>query len=157
MALQLEAPLLTYHYGNHTIISRWVGERPAAGADREIRGGPLYPAEDVRAVLSGAGLNKVSTWTRKCLVDAQKLSFGTRDIGELVEFALRHGRYLGSEWCEQKSGGPWAACDAYSLIRREKLPHTGRELDVEYYIKFAISRTGNVILVASCHPPEDRS
>ena len=52
--------------------------------------------------------------------------------------------------------GPWAACDAYVLVRTEHLPHLRKDMECEYYIKFAIGKTGTVLLLASCHLPEDR-
>ncbi|PLY15334.1 MAG: hypothetical protein C0631_07640 [Sedimenticola sp.] len=73
-----------------------------------------------------------------------------------MEIAVQSGRFRGAEWCVQHPNGPWAACDAYSFVRREWLAHAHREMSMEYYIKFAIAKTGKLLLVVSCHPPEDR-
>ncbi len=78
------------------------------------------------------------------------------DLHELLEMALRAGRFRGTEWCVQRPDGPWAACDAYVVVRREWVPNAHREMDMEYYIKFAMAKTRTVLLVISCHPPEDR-
>ncbi|NKC13647.1 MAG: hypothetical protein GKR94_16095 [Gammaproteobacteria bacterium] len=72
-----------------------------------------------------------------------------------MEIALRSGRFRGSEWCKHSPNGPWAACDAYSLARRERMPYGRTQMDVEYYVKFAVAKTGKLLIV-SCHPPEER-
>lgn len=74
------------------------------------------------------------------------------ELVELVTETLNKGRYIGSEWCQHKPSGPWAACDAYCLIRREWFPAAHREMDMEYYLKCAIGVSGVVLLLASCHP-----
>lgn len=142
---------------NTTIVSRFTGELPyGEGANRKIQGGPLYPADDVLALLAGAGSQGVTAWTRKCGEDMQKWELDADDLHELIKVALKTGRFRGAEWCEQKPGGPWAACDAYSFMRKEWVSYAHREMDMEYYIKFAIAKTGKVLLVVSCHPPEER-
>lgn len=143
---------------NTTIISRYIGELPLnGGGSRKISGGPLYPADEVLALLSASGSSAVNAWTDKCVRDIQKWALDADDLCELMTIALRSGRFRGAEWCVQRPNGPWAACDAYSLMRQEWMPHAHREMDMEYYIKFAIAKTGKVLLVISCHPPENRS
>lgn len=142
---------------NKTIVSRFTGNFPLdEGAPRKIAEGPLYPATEVLALLAESGAQAVSAWTRKCQSDMQKWSLDTDDLCELMEIALRSGHFRGAEWCVQRPNGPWAACDAYSLVRREWVAHARREIDMEYYIKFAIAKTGKVLLVVSCHPSENR-
>ncbi|WP_291820171.1 hypothetical protein [Marinobacter sp.] len=106
------------------------------------RGGPIEP--EARA------------WTRKCKDDLQKYTLDAADTVELLTEALQHGRYRDLEWCEQRPTGPRAACDAYTLARKEWIPYAHKEFPIEYYIKFAIAKTGTVILLVSCHLPEDR-
>jgi hypothetical protein len=60
------------------------------------------------------------------------------------------GRYIDSEWCENGKGA-WAACDAYEVSRDDVIPATGKRSRIRYYVKFAIGKTGNILLVASCH------
>ena len=43
-------------------------------------------------------------------------------------------------------------CDAYSVTRQEWHEHAGKHLNVSYYLKFAISQTGQLLLMASNHP-----
>jgi hypothetical protein len=64
---------------------------------------------------------------------------------------LRTNDYIDSEWCENGKGAI-AACDAYSVRLIEKAPATGQPLQMEYFLKFAISKTGTVLLLVSCHP-----
>ncbi len=142
---------------NKTIVSRYQAALPpSAGANRTIRAGPLYPAADVMTLLTIEGSGAVRAWTRKASADLQKLSLDADDLVELIKDALTQGRYRRSEWCIQRPNGPWAACDAYSLERREWNQYAHKELPVEYYVKFAIAKTGKVLLLASCHLPENR-
>lgn len=142
---------------NTTIVSRFTGELPLqAGACRKIAGGPLYPEEEVLALLAGTGGEAVRAWTERCSRDLQKWSLDADDLCELIDIAVRAGRFIGAEWCVQHPNGPWAACDAYSLVRQEWVPHARRDMEFTYYVKFAIAKTGKVLLVVSCHPPEDR-
>jgi hypothetical protein len=142
---------------NTTIVSRHQATPPQSEkANRTIRGGPLYPPADAMRLLADEGSGAVSAWTRKATADLQKLSLDGDDLVRLIEDALSQGRYLGSEWCVQRPNGPWAACDAYSLLRREWNQNARKELPVEYYVKFAIAKTGKVLLLVSCHLPENR-
>jgi len=142
---------------NKTVVSEFVGDPPVAeGACRKIAGGPLYSAAKVLALLAKSGPQGIRAWTDKCIKDIQKWSMDTEDLCDLIAAAVRAGRFRGAEWCVQRPNGPWAACDAYSIVRREWIRHAGKELNVEYYIKFAIAKTGQLLLVVSCHPPEDR-
>ncbi|HHF3183988.1 TPA: hypothetical protein ACVOYQ_001460 [Vibrio alginolyticus] len=82
----------------------------------------------------------------------QKWEFDQDDITELTQYAIRFGQYIDSEWCQSKADGPWAACDAYRFIRKEWNDNAFKELNVAYYIKVAIGKTGKVLLLVSCHP-----
>ncbi len=142
---------------NITIVSRFSdGLPPGEGETRKIPGGPLYPAAEVLELLADVGDQAVRAWTDKCSKDMQKWSLDADDLCELLRIALNSGRFLGAEWCVQRPDGPWAACDAYSLVRQEWVCHARREMDMEYYIKFAIAKTGKILLVVSCHPPESK-
>lgn len=137
---------------NSIIVSRYSNDLPLAGSvSRKIHGGPLYTASEVLGLLREGGENAVLAWTRKCQQDMQKFSLDNDDVCELIKAALHSGRYKDSEWCVQHPNGPWAACDAYSLQRREWMERIDGYLDMEYYIKFAIAKTGQMLLVASCH------
>lgn len=142
---------------NTVVVSEFAGDPPLAeGACREIAVGPLYPGAKILALLARSGSRAVRVWTKKCGTDLQKCSLDTEDLCELLATAVRSGRFCGAEWCVQRPNGPWAACDAYSVVRREWIAHAHKEFDVEYYLKFAIAKTGQLLLVASCHLPEDR-
>jgi hypothetical protein len=136
-------------------VSAYAGTPPADGESRKIQGGPLYGAEAINQILL-RGEESFTAWTRKCKDDLQKYALDGQDVVELIAEALRVGRYRDSEWCRQNSRGPWAACDAYTLTRKEWIPHAHKEFLIEYYIKFAISKTGTLVLLVSCHLPEDR-
>ena len=55
-----------------------------------------------------------------------------------------------------KPSGPWAACDAYQLWHNEWVQAAYKEMCFEYYIKFAIGKSGKLLLLVSCHEPQDR-
>ncbi len=135
---------------NYRVVSRYAGELPAKGNSRKISAGPLYSVADVLPIL-GSGSASIITWTKKCISDVQKLSLDDEDLLELLKLAVRSGRFRGSEWCEQKPGGPWAACDAYAVIRSEWIQTARKKMDIEYYIKFAIGKKGTILLLISCH------
>lgn len=136
-------------------ISRYTGVPPKDGAtNRERRiGGQLYSRADVEALIQDP--TAIRLWTSKCQRDTARLELEENGVADLVREALRHGKRRPAEWCEQNPNGPWAACDAYVLRRKEWNDATRREMDCEYYLKFAISKTGKLLLMASCHLPEN--
>jgi len=142
---------------NNTNISGYNGVVPASmDADRVIWGGPLYQPDDVLKLLGAKGCEGVIPWTRKCKNDLQKYSMNTEDALDLINRCLRTGQFLGSEWCKQNPNGPWAASDAYRIFVRQWVKATHKEMDFEYYIKFAIGKTGLILLLVSCHLSENR-
>lgn len=143
---------------NTKIVSRYTGALPKdSEADLRIPNGPLYLACDILELLTSDGNKAIKAWTKKCIEDLQKWSLDEDNLLELSELALRSGRFIGAQWCQQNPNGPWAACDAYHVTRNEWIVTAHKEMDIEYYIKFAISKTGKILLFASCHPPKDRN
>lgn len=141
---------------SHTIVSRF--RTPPlpweAGTQRKLRDGPLYAPNEVIEFLEKPETNNLLAWTRDCITDLQQLELDAEDLSALVRAAVTKGKFLGSEWCQQHPAGPWAACDAYSATRNEWNANVSKELSVEYYIKFAISKSETNILLASCHLPK---
>lgn len=132
------------------ILSRYQqGLNPTAQGRQKIAGGPLYPACDVMPLLTP---ERITAWTRGCIQDLQKWSMDMEDVAALLKLALLEGRYQDSEWCKQKPDGAWAACDAYVVVERRLNEAVGQYLNTEFYLKFAINKTGQVILVVSSHP-----
>lgn len=137
---------------NIKIVSRYKGPPPPLGQnDRPIAGGPLYPAEEVLSLLREHGGAAIRPITARCIRDVQSLGLGHEDLCDLVVAAVRSGRFIGAKWCAQGARGPWAACDAYQVTRLETVGRAGQEMRMDYYVKFAISCTGAVLLVVSCH------
>jgi len=110
--------------------------------------GPLYGLNRIRTLAQDE--DKVQALTRNCRRDVDKFFDG--DYGEVAALilAVKASDYIDSEWCENGSGGT-AACDAYSLQRSEVIPATGKVVTFEYFLKFAIAKGGNLVLVVSCH------
>lgn len=136
------------------VISRFNANPPVtnAPANRKIEGGPLYPPAEVLDLLNSNA--KVLPWTKKCRSDVQRLSLEDA-LPELLKAAIEAKVYNDSEWCVGQNGGPWAACDVYILCRTEIMEASKIELKLTYYLKFAIAKTGNILLLASCHLSED--
>lgn len=142
---------------NKTIVSGFTGDLPLdEGACRKIAGGPLYPAGEVLALLAREREQAIELWTRKCKSDVQKYGLNLDDLHGLLDEAVGNGNYRGSEWCVQRPNGPWAACDVYRLFRNEWIEYAHKFMKMEYYLKFAMARSGQLLLLVSCHLSEDR-
>jgi hypothetical protein len=119
------------------------------GDDRKIIGGPLFAVEDIRIAL---GNGQIRAITPKCRNNLQDLGLDMEDLKELVNDALDIGRYKDSEWAIVNSErGVWIACDAYVLRKEERIKNAIENRVVEYYLKFSLSDTGEMILTVSCH------
>lgn len=133
-------------------ISAYQGE--PTGRNDKISGGPLYDKMQILALLDDRGGLGISAWTEKCIDDVADLGFdadGNKGLAELIRYALMHGRYRDSEWCLQKPSGPWVAADAYDLTRSEWIDAAYKELPISYFVKFAVAKTGQLLLIVSCH------
>lgn len=142
---------------NTRIVSRFAGGSPPSAdmASRKIAGGPLYEQAAVHEVLE-QGESVIVLWTQKCISDLKKYELDHEGVMRLIRLALTRGRFKGSEWCVSKPGGVWAACDSYQVVDKQWVPAAHKDMDFEYYLKFAIGKTGQVILTVSCHLPEER-
>ena len=130
-----------------TIVSRYKLNFPSEGGSLKITGkSPIYDPQEILTSSTSA-----SPWTRKCRNDVFNLGFDNQDLLELIKIAVGTGIFKGSEWCESKPGGPWAACDAYSVSRVEINEETEKKYQCYYFVKFCISDTGSVLLTVSCH------
>lgn len=128
-------------------ISAYNGEPPQFGNTRKILVGPLYGLRAVQSLTQTP--SAVNLWTQKCRRDVSDLGFDIADVCELIR-ELKDRDYRDSEWCENGRGA-WAACDAYTLRRLEFLEKAGKSFPMEYYLKFALSKTGALLLMVSCH------
>ncbi|MBL8399538.1 MAG: hypothetical protein JNL00_00575 [Candidatus Accumulibacter sp.] len=91
----------------------------------------------------------VKLWTGKCRRDVANLTLDAADVGALLQ-ELTERDYRDSEWCDNGKGA-WAACDAYNLRRNEYVETAGKTFRMEYFLKFALSKTGKLVLMVSCH------
>jgi len=134
-------------------ISRYPERVPDAavtGRTRTIANAPIY---DPNEVLALAQAGKIMLWTPGARRDAAKWSIDTTDVSELIIAALQgRGRFQTAEWCEEKPNGPWAARDAWIVTRNEWIEQTKKWMETTYYLKFAMARTGEILLMASIHP-----
>lgn len=135
-------------------VSAYQGKPPSEETSNRIYidGGPLYDVSDVLSLID-LGDTHTTVWTSKGRIDVQKLAYEISDVRELLKHAIQYGKYNKSEWCLQKPTGPWAACDGYVVKRNEWIPHAHKDMCIEYYVKFAIGKTGKLLLLVSCHTP----
>ena len=111
-------------------------------------GRPLYELARVQALAED--VHRIKAVTQKCLQDVEKLFAGEYDDVASLICALRPNDYRDSEWCESGRASV-AACDAYVVQRVEVAPGSGQSVAVMYYLKFAIGKTGQLVLMVSCH------
>jgi hypothetical protein len=131
------------------ILSEYSSAPPTAvGRVKIASPGPLYDLTRVQAL--AADENQLVLWTAKCRKDVLNLfDSDLAQLGGLIQ-ALTPADYIDSEWCENGRGA-LAACDAYRVRRQEWAPATGKPMTVSYFLKFAIGKTGRLVLVVSCH------
>jgi hypothetical protein len=110
--------------------------------------GPIYDLSRVQALAQEE--NQLQAWTEKCRKDVRKwFDDDWQRVSDLIG-SLRNADYIDSEWCENGKGAI-VACDAYSYYLTETAPATGQPLRMEYFVKFAVSKTGTLVLMVSCH------
>lgn len=114
----------------------------------KITSGPLYDLARVQTLARDE--NQLKAWTEKCRKDVLKwFDNDLERVGALI-LSLKPGDYIDSEWCENGKGSI-AACDAYSISVMETAPATGRPVRMAYFLKFAVGKTGALVLIVSCH------
>lgn len=131
---------------NLLVVSEY-SDGPEPGSRVKIPGGPLYSLERVQDMVSQSEC--LILWTGKCRRDVANLAWDDRDLAEALS-CLKAADYKDSEWCDNGRGA-WAACDAYTFRRKEWVEAAGKELTIEYFLKFAIGKTGALVLMVSCH------
>ena len=114
----------------------------------KIAGGPLYDLARVQKLVANPDCIELAT--RACFRDVDNL-FGS-DVGRVAQLisALRSTDYRDSEWCENGKTGV-IACDAYQIRQAEMLDNHNQHVTVDYFLKFAIGKTGQLVLLVSCH------
>lgn len=130
------------------VVSEYSPNSPESGQGRlKIAGGPLYELARVQRLAAAGGLN---TWTDRCDKAVYDLFAGDLEVVAGLLGHLRPADYRDSEWCTNGRNA-LAACDAYALRRVEWVASAGKELGVEYFVKFAVGKTGQLVLLVSCH------
>ena len=132
------------------VLSEYITSPPTQlGFGRlKIEGGPLYDLARVKQLAVNADCIKL--FTRTCISEVHKLfDSDTEQLAALIQ-ALDKQDYIDSEWCENGKAGV-AACDAYRIRRAEVIAATSKTVSLEYFLKFAIGKTGQLVLMVSCH------
>jgi hypothetical protein len=128
-------------------LSAYDGEPPGAHEVQKIAGGPLYDLTRIKALTELP--DAVNLWTAKARRDVANLALDPAEVGAMIR-QLREDDYRDSEWCSNGKGA-LAACDAYVLKRSEYIEHAHKSFRMEYFLKFAESKTGKLVLIVSCH------
>ena len=130
------------------VVSEYSQDPPVEFGRFKIAGGPLYGLERIQVLIEDEA--NLLAWTQKCRNDVHKYFSG--DLAEVSDLLqrLKTSDYRDSEWCENGRGS-LAACDAYAVRRTEAVPATGKREAFEYFLKFAIGKSGVLVLVVSCH------
>lgn len=137
---------------NDKVLSLFCDNPPANWDDndnRDIKGGPLYSAKEVNALLADSESIRLST--QKCSRDVQNLELDNEELALLIRKAVSGGRYRRSVWC-RISNKAIAACDDYVVIEKTWVEAVAKEMECEIYLKFAINQNGKLLLMVSCHP-----
>lgn len=114
----------------------------------KIEGGPLYSLARVQQLVGDSDC--INLFTRTCIGEVHKLfANDLEQVAWLIQ-ALDSRDYIDSEWCENGKNGI-AACDAYRIRRTEVISVTNKPTTVEYFVKFAVGKTGKLVLLVSCH------
>ena len=130
------------------VVSEYSLNPPEDGQGRvKIAKGPLYDLARVQRLATAGGLN---TWTDRCDKAVYELFSGDLEAVAGLLGHLLPADYRDSEWCTNGRNA-LAACDAYALRRLEWVASAGREMGVEYFVKFAVGKAGQLVLLVSCH------
>lgn len=103
------------------------------------------------SILSSAEIRPI---TKKCISDVANLEKDEEDLRESIKRAVKHGRFIGSEWCGINSN-VWT--DAYNFREDAWLEAAHKEMECDLYVKFCVGKTGVVVMVISFHPPRQRN
>ena len=130
------------------VVSEYSLNPPEDGQGRvKIAKGPLYDLARVQRLATAGGLN---SWTDRCDKAVYELFSGDLEAVAGLLWHLRPADYRDSEWCTNGRNA-LAACDAYALRRLEWVASAGKEMGVEYFVKFAVGKAGQLVLLVSCH------
>jgi hypothetical protein len=129
------------------ILSEYISDPPAKPGRVKIDvSGPLYDLARIRALVVDE--SRLWLWTERCRKDVHELF--DSDLEQVAGLVLGPMEYINSEWCENGKGAI-AACDAYRVRRAEWVAAANRTMTMEYFVKFAIGKTGQLVLLVSCH------
>jgi hypothetical protein len=129
------------------VVSEYSDSQPLDGSSLKIAGGPLYDLARIQQLVVRHGA--IRFWTRKSEFDASELNLDVEDIAQWLQ-ELKQQDFRNSEWCTDGSRA-WAACDAYVLRRSEWIAAARKNMPVDYFLKFALAKTGALVLMVSCH------
>lgn len=133
---------------NFRVVSEYSLSPPCEAGRLKIGNGPLYDLARIQTLVEDE--TQLLAWTPKCRKDVHKFFSG--DLAEVADLLqlLSTRDYRDSEWCEDGKGNI-AACDAYTVRRMEEVTATGKRAMCTYFLKFAIAKSGVLVLVVSCH------
>lgn len=134
-------------------VSNFAGRCP--GKYQKIHTGPLYDKRDVLVLSQAFKLNL--TPDSRSEQDASDWEFTANDATLLTK-SLTEGNYHDSEWCNPgRAKHIWAACDSYTILHRWiRTPGDTELTETTFYLKFYLTRNGNMIAMISNHGEKDK-
>jgi len=133
---------------NIAVLSEYSHNPPTSLGRVKIGNGPLYKLARVKTIARDSGALKLVT--RNCRKEFGKLFEHDYVALTCLIQSLSDSDYLHSEWCES-SPIAVVACDAYRAYRIDTAPVTGKVMNMEYFVKFAIGQSGDLIFIVSLH------
>lgn len=107
--------------------------------------GPIYKLADAKKL---AQLGKVHVVTRKARNNLEDLEWDDTNIATLI--AALENRHYKKSYSYKLSDSRTNDCDAY-VIHFDHKTMQEEKYSSDLYVKFAISQTGHLLLIFSCH------
>lgn len=136
------------------VLSRYIHSPPSGNSTTEKiqTTSALYSPDEAIALIDP---DNIFFETRNVEKDIDGLNWDIDELCDFLRYALMYGVYLSSEWC-LSSKGHWLACDSYRVFRNEYIEAAYKEMQIEYYLKYCIGKSGATLLLVSCHLPRQR-
>lgn len=117
---------------------------------QRVIAGPVYELSDVQAIARSKGTKGINVITKDCQEEVTGYFLDASDLQDMI-LELKQKDYHNSLWCLATPKSPWFAADAYRLLRIERDNVQRITVRYQYYLKFAISQTGSILLFFSVH------
>lgn len=132
------------------VLSKY-GESPPVDSKAPRKISTKEPINPVSEVLQILEISLPKVMTKRSIKFMQSTQFDDEELRDVLKYAIEYGRYIDSEWCEFSETSPWFACDSYQVKQKEYISASHKELEICYFLKFCIHKSGNLICTLSFH------